>query len=168
MPPSWFYTGAMTSIAASHTVRGRMFSRWVRFLARRYGTNEAGTDVFALTSSDSEQIALNEIAANNKWRLRLTRDPRHAIEQLREHASGVILCDRDLVGVDWRKQMGDLRRSAPRSCVILLSGVNDQYLWDEVIRNGGYDVLSKPLQETQVVLAVTGAWLYWKHYRTMK
>jgi FixJ family two-component response regulator len=40
--------------------------------------------------------------------------------------------------------------------------VNDDYLFEEVIRNGGHDVLTKPLQTPQVVAAVKLAWSYWK------
>src|SRR5579872_2097094 len=99
------YTDAMPSIAMSQTARGHFFSRWIRFLARRYGADEDGTDLLALTGSHSEQKTLSEIAAKNRWHLRLTQDPKRAIDQLHETASGVILCDRDFAGVDWRSQM---------------------------------------------------------------
>jgi FixJ family two-component response regulator len=52
--------------------------------------------------------------------------------------------------------------SAPqRPSVILTSRVVDDYLWQEVIRYGGYDVLSKPLREEDVVRSVRLAWSYW-------
>ena len=121
--------------------------------------------ILALTCCDRQRSALKVIASKSRWRLYFARDSREAERHLQEEPIGIILCDRDLPGMDWRDQIGSLLRSTPRSCIILVSGVNDEYLWEEVIRNGGYDVLPKPLQETQVVLAVTGASWYWKRYR---
>jgi hypothetical protein len=39
--------------------------------------------------------------------------------------------------------------------------VVDTYLWNEVVSKGGFDVLSKPLREDDVVRAVRLAWSYW-------
>jgi FixJ family two-component response regulator len=46
--------------------------------------------------------------------------------------------------------------------VILVSGVRDDYLWQEVIRRGGYDVLPKPLRADSVARIVKLALSYWK------
>ena len=72
--------------------------------------------------------------------------------------------DTDLVaGLDWRDVLATLAASRPDCSVILTSPVNDEYLWEEVVRRGGYDVLAKPLQEDQTVRAVNLAWSYAKN-----
>ena len=124
--------------------------------------------VLALICSDRERRALKEIASNCNWQLCLASTPFEARKHLQEQTIGVILCDRDVPGNDWRNHIACLLRSAPNSCVILVSGVNDEYLWEEVIRNGGYDVVTKPLQASQVVPAVTLALSYWKQYAVKK
>jgi len=43
----------------------------------------------------------------------------------------------------------------------LVSKVADEYLWNEIVRRGGYDILSKPLQEDEVVRAIKLARSYW-------
>ena len=143
----------------------RMRLDWFQTLVpfRDHLGNDA-TRVLALICSDNERRALEEIASKCNWRLCLASTPLEAGKQLQEQTIGVILCDRDLPGNDWRNHIAYLLRSAPNSCVILVSGVNDEYLWEEVIRNGGYDVLTKPFQASQVVPAVTLAWSYWKQY----
>jgi FixJ family two-component response regulator len=73
----------------------------------------------------------------------------------------VVLCDRDLSGDGWRGMVEDLASSPHRACIILVSGVVDTYLWNEVVRTGGFDVLSKPLRENDVIRAVRLAWSYW-------
>ena len=80
-----------------------------------------------------------------------------ALEMLKRGRAAVILYDRDLPGRDWREALPLLAQAGP---VILTSRVNDQYLWEEVIRHGGYDVLAKPLQDDQIVRFVNLAWSY--------
>ena len=73
----------------------------------------------------------------------------------------MILYDRDLPGKGWRETVEELAASPAPACVILLSNVLDTYLRGEVLRNGGYDVLCKPLREADVVRAVRLASWYW-------
>jgi FixJ family two-component response regulator len=75
----------------------------------------------------------------------------------------VVLYDRDLPGKGWRGTVEDLASSPHRACIILVSGVADAYLWNEVVRTGGFDVLSKPLREDEVVRAVRLASSYWNN-----
>lgn len=74
----------------------------------------------------------------------------------------IILCDRDLPGTEWRDVVGMMASSNHGACAVLVSRVVDDYLWKEVIRKGGYDVLSKPLKEDEIVRSVRLAWSYWK------
>jgi DNA-binding NtrC family response regulator len=62
----------------------------------------------------------------------------------------VILFDRNWPGTDWRTAVEKLAASSHHACVILMSGVADDYLWQELIRRGGYDVLPKPLRNDSV------------------
>ena len=104
---------------------------------------------------------LTEICSRNRWHLLPTdtcEDARTALDKLK---APVVLCDRDLPGRGWRQTVEDLASSPQRACIILVSGVVDTYLWNEVVRAGGYDVLSKPLREDDVVRAVRLAWSYW-------
>ena len=49
--------------------------------------------------------------------------------------------------------------------MLLISRVTDEYLWNEVVSNGGYDVLRKPLSESDVQRQVRLAWSYWSGMR---
>jgi hypothetical protein len=42
-----------------------------------------------------------------------------------------------------------------------MSRVVDEYLWNETVRRGGYDVVSKPLREEDLIRVVRLAWSYW-------
>ena len=62
----------------------------------------------------------------------------------------IVLYDRDLPG-DWRGAIQRLPQGCGARCVILASFVADDYLWEEVIRLGGYDVLPKPFRDDEVI-----------------
>lgn len=77
-------------------------------------------------------------------------------------AAPVILVDRDWPGTEWRTAVESLATLQHQASVILVSGVADDYLWQEVIRRGGYDILSKPLRADNVARVVKLAFSYWK------
>jgi DNA-binding NtrC family response regulator len=130
----------------------------------------------ALVVGDQDRKLLAEISARNQWSVHFTDTCGEAWVVLNQLKAPVILCDRDLPGREWRDVMQMMASSAHSACAILLSRVVDDYLWNEVIGKGGYDVLAKPLREDDVVRSVRLAWSYWnsttkmsqmplKHYR---
>ncbi len=118
-------------------------------------------DVIGLVISDQDRRLLASVCSRNRWHLLFMdtcEDARIALHRLK---APVIFCDRDLPGRGWRETVEDLAASPHRACIILVSKVVDTYLWNEVVRRGGYDVVSKPLREDDVVRAVKWAWSYW-------
>ncbi|MGD0126207.1 MAG: response regulator [Terriglobia bacterium] len=113
-----------------------------------------------MTNREDRQL-LDGICEGNRWRLFFAETCEEAKSALDRLNAPVILYDRDLPGKGWRETVEELAASPARACVILLSTVLDTYLRDEVLRNGGYDVLCKPLQEADVVRAVRLASWYW-------
>jgi DNA-binding NtrC family response regulator len=112
-------------------------------------------------TSDKDRRLLTEICSRNRWHLLFTETCEEARIALHQLKAPVILCDRDLPGRGWRETVEDLASSPHPACIILVSKVVDTYLWNEMVRTGGYDVLSKPLREDDVVRAVRWACSYW-------
>ena len=94
-------------------------------------------------TSERDRQVLAGICTRNSWRLLLVNTREEARTALDQLKTPVILCDRDLPGQGWRETVEDLASSPHRACIILVSGVVDTYLWDEVVR------------------AVRLAWSYW-------
>jgi len=117
--------------------------------------------VIGLITGDADRRALAGICSRNRWNLLFAGTRREARSALDRLKAPVILCDRDLPGDGWRATVEDLASSPHHACIILVSGVVDAYLWNEVVLTGGFDVLSKPLREDDVVRAVRLAWSYW-------
>jgi DNA-binding NtrC family response regulator len=73
----------------------------------------------------------------------------------------VILFDRDWPGTEWRTAVRSLAASPHHACVVLVSGVADDYLRQELVRGNGYDVLPKPLRLDAVSRLIKLASSYW-------
>jgi DNA-binding NtrC family response regulator len=127
----------------------------------RSGTGEK-IPVLAIACEELDRKSLVAFSIRGQWDLVLTGSCEEGLEALQKMRAAVILCDRDLPGVDWRHALERLSAARPDCPIVLTSSVNDEYLWDEVIHKGGYDVLSKPLREDLTVRAVNLAWSYSK------
>ena len=95
----------------------------------------------------------------------ITQSVAEALSLLITQQFPIVLCDRDLPGWDWREVLARIVASSPRSCFLLTSRVSDEYLWREVVKHGGYDVVTRPLEEDLVVQTLKRAWYYWKAER---
>jgi DNA-binding NtrC family response regulator len=86
-------------------------------------------------------------------------DAWHAANRLQ---SPVVLCSRDVPGIEWPDAVRILASAIPRPCVILASPVADSNLWKEIVARGGYDVLATPLRDAETTRLIQLASSYWK------
>jgi len=146
----------------------RLLNRWrdARSPGRSNPTPYSGTaekiSVLAITTDDRDRRSLSEFSLRGQWDLTFASSCQQAVDIVTTGRAAVILCDRDLPGPDWRECLGNLTAARPECPIVLMSSIHDEYLWDEVVHRGGYDVLGKPLQEEQSVRAVNLAWSYSK------
>jgi DNA-binding NtrC family response regulator len=136
--------------------------QWLRAGPPERDGAEKGPAILWVSESEAEGALLDRMGASRGWRVTRCRTWKDAIGCLRQDRFAIVLCDRDLAGDEWPRRMEELARSARGGCVILASPVDDEYLWQEVIRHGGYDVVAKPLKEEQLAHAISLAWAYWK------
>lgn len=118
-------------------------------------------NIVALVNDERDRALLAAVCARNRWRVLFTDTSAEAWAVLNRLKAPVVFCDRDLPGTEWREVIQMMASSAHNACCILLSRVVDDYLWNELIGKGGYDVLPKPLREEDIVRAVRLAWSYW-------
>jgi len=102
-----------------------------------------------------------EICRSNQWRVFFAAGQEHGREILRRGSIQIVLLDRDLAENDWRRVMTTYAAESSRACVLLVSNVVEDYLWNEVVSHGGYDVLSKPLRQVEAARTVRLARSYW-------
>ena len=65
--------------------------------------------------------------------------------------SPVVLVDRQFQGSNWRATVSSLFNPAANRCLILLSDVSDPYLWNELVQHGGFDILTRPFDRSEVL-----------------
>jgi DNA-binding NtrC family response regulator len=122
--------------------------------------------IVALVVSDHDREVLNCISSREPLDIHFAESHVDAWEAMNRLNSPVILYDRDWPNAEWRTTVQALASSPHRSCVILASRVADDYLWQELIRCGGYDLLAKPFRADDVARALKLALSYWKSART--
>jgi DNA-binding response OmpR family regulator len=112
---------------------------------------EARLKILALGMFIQDRILLERLGKRHNWELRFTNSPPDAFQWVSQKEFEIILCDRNQPGYPWREVMDRLAKNSPRSCILLISPVNDDYLWRDVLQWGGYDVLRRPLDPEAVL-----------------
>jgi FixJ family two-component response regulator len=110
--------------------------------------------VLAILTSQTDRKELEVIFENTGWQIIFA----DTIDEPTVQATPIVLYDRDLPGTDWRQAIQQLARTEHPRKVILASFVADDYLWQEVIHCGGYDILPKPFREDEVRHIIQFAW----------
>lgn len=117
--------------------------------------------VVALVVNEQDRHVLASVFGQEPLDVRFAESCEEAYSVANQLTAPVILLDRDWPETEWRAAVERLTKSPHHACVILVSRVSDAYLWQELIRRGGYDVLPKPLQADKVERAVKLALSYW-------
>jgi DNA-binding NtrC family response regulator len=112
----------------------------------------------AIDQDPADAEALRQIAASYGWRISIVSSSDAAIALLEEQPTPLVICDRDITGEAWRDVLAKIAALPQAVCVLLASGVVDDYLFRQVIRHHGYDVVAKPFQPEALCRAVTFAW----------
>ena len=117
--------------------------------------------VLGLLADESDRMLLRAAGSARDWDVTLAASHLDAHRLLKKTEASVVLCDRDLLQQEWGDTVENLAACPHRACILLVSKVADDYLWNEIVRRGGYDVLSKPLQQDELERAVRLAFVYW-------
>jgi DNA-binding response OmpR family regulator len=133
--------------------------------ARDGNAKASSITILCVPGTDPDRQLLDEISRRNHWNMSFASSSDEARESLKRSRPQIILIDRDIDGADWRYAVSSLAAASGGACVLLISRVIDDYLWNEVVTNGGYDVLRKPLSESEVLRNVKLAWSYWSGTR---
>src|SRR5580692_8259377 len=117
--------------------------------------------VVALVVAEEDRSVLADASRQQTWEVHFAESCEQASAMANRLAAPVILLDRDWPGTEWRSAVESLAALPHRACVVLVSGVADAYLWQEIVRRDGYDILSKPLRRNEVMRVVKLALTYW-------
>lgn len=128
----------------------------------QHHVEEPASTLLAVLSSAADREVLAKLAQDNGWNLAFAMTLEHGLAKLAERQTAVVIIDRALAEADWRTMVRSFTWQNPPPCVILASPVSDHYLFEEVIHQGGYDVVSKPLKLEEMRRIARLAFTFWK------
>ena len=121
--------------------------------------------VLIASGKQEDQRTIQDLFRGSRWRAVPVTGWRDALDLITGASIPVVLCDRDLPGPEWQQGITALHRSGACPAVILLSGVADPYLWDELVQAGGFDVLTRPFRRDETLAMIEFAYTHWKTER---
>ncbi len=133
--------------------------------SRTHPQPEKVVSVLAVSPFEEDHLFLGSIFSHSKWHICGVKSWRDAANHLSEQTTPVVICERDLPDCEWKEVLAGLGRMPDSPLLIVTSRWADENLWAEVLNLGGYDVLMKPFDQTEVVRVISLAWLNWKSNR---
>lgn len=124
---------------------------------------ESPPALLAVLSNPGERQLITDLSHDNGWNLTIAENLEQARSRIADKRLAVVLLDRDLAESDWRSMVRSFTSLHPAPCVILASSVSDHYLFEELVNQGGYDVVAKPLKLEEVRRITRLALTFWKN-----
>ncbi len=121
--------------------------------------------ILVVSPDEGDHAFVRNLFKNPQWQVRGVSSLQQAFDYLARNAAAVVICEKELPGCDWKELLAGLRRRPDSPVLIVTSERVDDSLWAEVLNLGGYDVLMKPLDSTEVGRVINLAWLNWRNTR---
>lgn len=118
-----------------------------------------------VSPNGSDHAVLKTIFMRSNWNLRSAFSCADAIELLRSEPIPVVICDGDLPDGSWQKLVENTGHMPARPRVIVSVRNPDEHLWNDVLRDGGYDLLAMPWAAREVLKTISLAWRSWDFAR---
>jgi hypothetical protein len=125
----------------------------------RRGQPSGVTDILTIGANPTLGVYLSGLFERFAWTISRAWSCANALEFLQETNAAVAVCEEFLPDGAWQDMASGLG-SVPKAPALVVIG-NDRALWDEVVALGGFDVLARPLRETDVIWTVASAWHDW-------
>jgi len=132
----------------------------MKAMKRSSATNNSEA-VLSVSLMPEDHDALTTIL-QGKWKLLTTSGLQSATKLLRRNQVPIAISERDLHPGTWKDLLTRTARLPHSPLLIVTSRLADENLWAEVLNLGGWDVLAKPFDRTEVIRVIEAAWRHWK------
>jgi DNA-binding NtrC family response regulator len=119
----------------------------------------AGADILSIGSNPTLPVYLSGLFQKFGWTVRRSANLEKAGELLADNGVAVVICEKALPDAAWQDALGAVNALPDPPMFVLLG--DDKTLLDEVLALGGFDVLTRPLREAEVIWTVASAWHEW-------
>jgi DNA-binding NtrC family response regulator len=118
-----------------------------------------GVKVLSISPNDEDYQALGLIFSHTNWTILRVESVADALAYLKSHEVSVVLCARTIRDGVWKDVLKQVRRLEQPPEVVVFAPQADDWLWADVLEQGGYDVLESPFDAPEVYRVVSLAWL---------
>lgn len=97
---------------------------------------------------------LSKFLSKHGFKTDSTMTGAQALKMLKETPYDLILCDYRLKDTDGAQLLSDIRTLSPQTVVIIITGYSDVRIAVDMVKNGAYDYISKPLYPDEILALV--------------
>lgn len=106
--------------------------------------------VLSVSNHSDDRQTLIDLIPKDQFRVKCVASCQEALRCLHAVEPAVIACDDHLPDGSWRDILARISEVQEAPPLIVMARHADERLWAEVLNLGGYDVLAKPLERTEV------------------
>jgi two-component system, NtrC family, nitrogen regulation response regulator NtrX len=115
-----------------------------------------------ISPEEQDYEILADMFRQEGWTLRVASSLDSASAHLACGVPTVVITERDLATGSWKDVLDWIQGLPHAPLVIVISRLADCQLWSEALNLGAYDVLAKPLNQSEVLRVLNSAWVHQK------
>jgi DNA-binding NtrC family response regulator len=115
-------------------------------------------EVILVNGNEDDRSSLEGVVAGTPWVV-VEAEPLEIENVVRDAAVPIVMCGRDQSD-SWRTTIRSLIKERRNVCVLVVSSDGDVRLNDEVVRCGGFDMLTRPFDRRQVLPMLVFAYTF--------
>jgi DNA-binding NtrC family response regulator len=116
-----------------------------------------------ISPAEPDHETFQNLFQHHGWSLHALKCVRSATKRVHESPVSLVITERDLPDGDWKDVLETIHGLPRPPLVVVISASADNYLWAEALNLGAYDVLSKPLNQTEMFRVFSSAWIHHAH-----
>ena len=122
----------------------------------RFDVND--TRLLVITGDPEDVSLIRDSTSARHWSMTHTASVTQGVRLLEQEEFEIVLCDHQLADGDWSRVLAATEAMPKPPLVIVTSSRADDRLWSDVLNLGGYDVLMKPLERSEIIYVLNTAW----------
>jgi DNA-binding response OmpR family regulator len=124
-------------------------------------TSPEKISILLVSEYQEDHSSLRQILHHEGWQITRCGTVQEAATHVKTVEPSVVICEHDLPDGSWKDVLNHTDGLDHPPPVLVVSRHADEHLWGEVLNLGGYDVLIKPFDRSEVTRVVGMAWRHW-------
>lgn len=121
-----------------------------------------GTPVLLASARSEDLLGIPTFLRREQWMLIKVATWTDVLQVASAVILPVVLCDRELPGLEWPHGLAQLQQSIRPPALVLLSDLTAPGVWRDLVHYGGFDMLFRPLTQERLVAALDLARTHWE------